>query len=189
MLCGFVAYKYLIWKGSFPLTVWGAQRGICGLRSVILWWPQVIICPLTGMQLTIPSVIYIWCYAHFPKGQPHQNCSANSVPPGVTSDGEAEVAPLVPTGGWVLGTGSSSEGDGHGPELPEFKECLDSTLTESEFWVVLCGSGSWTGSPVDPFHLGIFSYFMSTDTFQQSLCFIFSKKLISCSLKRITARE
>lgn len=86
------------------------------------------------------------------------------------------MAPLVPTGGWVLGTGSSSEGDGHGPELPEFKECLDSTLTESEFWVVLCGSGSWTGSPVDPFHLGIFSYFMSTDTFQQSLCFIFSKK-------------
>lgn len=64
------------------------------------------------------------------------------MPPGVTSDGEAEVAPLVPTGGWVLGTGSSSEGDGHGPELPEFKECLDSTLTESEFWVVLCGSGS-----------------------------------------------
>lgn len=57
------------------------------------------------------------------------------------------MAPLVPTGGWVLGTGSSSEGDGHGPELPEFKECLDSTLTESEFWVVLCGSGSWTGSP------------------------------------------
>lgn len=46
----------------------------------------------------------------------------------VTSNGEAEGAPLVPTGGWVLGTGSSLEADGQGLELPEFKDCLDSTL-------------------------------------------------------------
>lgn len=110
------------------------------------------------------------------------------MPPGVTSDGEADVAPLVPTGGWALGTGSSSEGGGHGPELNS--RSVWTALSQSlNFGWSCVDPGVGLDHLVDPFHLGIFSYFMSTDTFQQSLCFIFSKKLISCSLKRITARE
>jgi len=55
--------------------------------------------------------------------------------------------------GWGLGNSSSPEGGGHGtgcpvqwawPQVPEFKECLDSALIGFECWVVLCRASSWT---------------------------------------------
>mgnify|MGYP001856084944 CR=1 FL=1 len=51
-------------------------------------------------------------------------------------------------GSWGLGTSSAPEGGGHGTGCPgqwacsqvlELKECLDTALRHSWFWVVLCG--------------------------------------------------
>lgn len=112
------------------------------------------------------------------------------MPPRVTSDGEAEVAPLVPTGVGVLGIGSSSVGDGHGPEQTVQGVFGQHSYTQSLNFGWSCVElGVGLDHLVDPFHFAMFYCFMSTDTFQQLLCFVFSKKPISCSLKRITARE
>lgn len=50
---------------------------------------------------------------------------------------------LCPREQWAW---SSSQGNGHGPELPELRECWDTTLSHRDWvWVVLHGAGGWTG--------------------------------------------
>lgn len=81
----------LIQKDSFPWTAGQAQCRIWWLRSVILWvtTPNYllsnilsIISPLIAIRLTIPSMIYPWCYgpSFFPEAEPHQLCHAGGVP-------------------------------------------------------------------------------------------------------------
>jgi len=47
-------------------------------------------------------------------------------------------------GSWGLGTGGAPEGGGHGTELLEFKECLDSALRHRG-WILggLCEARGW----------------------------------------------
>ena len=61
-------------------------------------------------------------------------------------------------GSWGLGTGSAPGGGGHGPELLQFKECLDTALRQR---LILC-SAVWSLELdlmilVGTFQLGIFS--------------------------------
>lgn len=44
--------------------------------------------------------------------------------------------------GSSVGVSISPEGSGHGSELPELRECFDTTLSHRVWgWVVLCGAG------------------------------------------------
>lgn len=38
----------------------------------------------------------------------------------------------------------AAQGSGCGTKLPEFQERLDNALRQFDFWVLLCGTGSWT---------------------------------------------
>lgn len=42
------------------------------------------------------------------------------------------------------GTGRTPQGRGHGTKLPEFKEPVDQSDAQSDFWLVLSRARSWT---------------------------------------------
>jgi len=59
---------------------------------------------------------------------------------------------------WVVGMEQAAQGRGHGPELPELREHLDSTLRH---WLWILGSAVWSQYSmilVCPFQFGIFCF-------------------------------